>query len=174
MNEQMPIATARARNKRRRFNAVDAVLILIILLVVSVCISVFLPTSLLDLFGGSSVNLEYMVEIPNVPTELAEKLETGGYTLIDAEGETALGTVELVDATTPYTVLTYNEAAGAAVLTEYPGRCNVQITVLAKANYRPGSGYTVNGYRIAVGEMMSVRCADFTGNGSCISVMQRG
>jgi hypothetical protein len=93
---------------------------------------------------------------------------------IDAEGETALGTVELVDATTPYTVLTYNEAAGAAVLTEYPGRCNVQITVSAKANYRPGSGYTVNGYRIAVGEMMSVRCADFTGNGSCISVMQRG
>ena len=172
MNEQTMTTAPRPAGKRRRFNGVDAILILIILLVAAVLIGIFAPTSILNFFEGTEVNLEYTIEIQNVPTELAEGLSSGGYSLIDADGRYVLGNVVLVDAGTPYKVLSYNEDTGNALLTEYPGRCNVQITVSAKAIYTEGSGYTVNGRRIAVGEEIAVRCAGITGIGSCISMTQ--
>ena len=160
------------RTRRRRgFNFIDAVLVLIILLLVAILITAFAPFSSIVLSRGDEVTLEYTVEVRNVSGDIADQISTrGGYPLLDASTQYSLGDVALVDTATPYTVLTYNNATASAELTEYPDRYNVQITVSAPAIYRAGVGYTVNGYRIAVGKEIAVRCAEFTGTGYCISM----
>ena len=47
------------------------------------------------------------------------------------------------------------------------GRKNITVTVEAEAVYSEGSGYTVDGYRIAVGKEMNLRFPDYTAIGCC-------
>ena len=53
---------------------------------------------------------------------------------------------------------------------EVEGLKNIVVTVTAKAIYTDGSGYSVNGDRIAVGNSYNISFPDFSGSAYCIEV----
>ncbi len=163
---------SKSGKKTRKFNFIDAVLIIIILLVGAAVVNVFSPFSWLsNLRSDSTREIQYTVELSGVDGEYIDAIKEND-TVVDSVSKYTLGTVKAVDYNTQYTVLEYDEVNQAGVLAAYPNKYNVLVTMTATASYKEGEGYSVNNYRIAVGEKLALRFPDFTGEGYCISISQ--
>lgn len=157
------------KRKPSRFNLIDALLILIAVLLILALVYVFAPFSKIrDLSSKQTKSIQYMVEILNVEESFIDKISVND-TVIDSVSKNALGTVTVVDYNTKYSELQYVNQQ--ATLVEYPDRYNVVVTVTATADYVEGSGYSVNGTRIAVGEPLAVRFPGFVGEGYCVGLV---
>lgn len=157
---------ARAERTKRSFNFVDVLLILFVIAVIFVAVNIVAPMAFVSkLTSDSTRTIEYTVELEGVDKALAEKIKEND-TVVDAVSKNALGTVSSVDSNTEYSV--FDERTG--VLVYYEDRVNVLITVTASASYNKGEGYAVGERRIAVGEKLSLRFPDFSGEGYCIGL----
>lgn len=154
----------------RRFNIIDVLIIVAVILLGAVVVNIVVPTGLWgDLFGGSTEEIQYTVELIGVDRAYVDNFAEGD-TVVDAVSKFALGTVTAVDNNSHYRVLSYNEKLGESTYITYQDKYNVLITVSVAAEYEEGVGYTVGGRRIAVGENMSLRFPGFAGEGYCVSV----
>lgn len=180
MNNANSGSTSSVKKKKfsGRFNFIDFILIVIVLLVIATVIYVFAPFSRLrDMTSSQSVTVQYTVEILGVEEAFIEKIKENDF-VIDSVSKSGMGTVVAVDYNNKYTELQYvineNTEDGTkkteGVLAEYPGKYNVIITISSKATYEAEKGYSVNGTRIAVGEKMPLRFPDYVGEGYCIGV----
>ena len=71
----------------------------------------------------------------------------------------------------------YNEISGRIEAVAYIDEGNsssvqktILVTITCSAKYSEGLGYTVNGYRIAINQEMSLCFPGYSGSGQCISV----
>lgn len=152
---------------RRRFNIIDAVLILLIALVVVVCTHLLSPIAFFgNLISGKTYTLEYTVEISGVSEEYVEMVKENDVAM-DSISKKTLGKVIAVDCDTQYSELQYDEQNGVGVLATYPDRYNMLITISAECTYEEGVGYQVNDQRIAVGEKLSLRLPEYLCEGYC-------
>ncbi len=157
-------------SRRYRFNFIDLLIILTVLLLVAIGISLFSPVSWIDKISKKDeVRIQYTVEFLGVDESLIEMIKEESLA-VDSVSKNSLGRVRAVDASTPYSVLSYDEVNDAGVLSAYPDKYNVLVTIEADAKYESAEGYTINDLRIAVGEKMSLRFPDYAGEGFCISV----
>ncbi len=162
-------------DRKRSINAVDIVLILMLLSFVVIFVFLFAPNPGLDRDGDQNVRLEYTVEISGISKEMAAKINVGDQ-VFDEVDRYVIGSVTNteIDDCVEYV---YNEASGRIEAIAYTDegnssavRKNVLVTITANAKYTEGSGYTVNGYRIAVNREMSLCFPGYSGKGQCISV----
>lgn len=162
---------ATADAKGRKFNFIDVLIILIILLVAAVVINIFAPALLSGKFssGGVTKRIQYTVEFTGVDGEYIEMIKEGN-TVVDSVSKYSLGSVAAVDFDTRYSELEYDEQNKAGVLSVYPDKYNLLVTVTVDAEYEDGKGFSVNDYRIAVGEKMALRFPDYVGEGYCVGL----
>ena len=159
-----------AVKKKRSFNFIDVILILIAVVVVLTAINIISPMSFLnDLRSDSQHTIQYTVEITGVDEAYIEKIKENDV-VVDANSKYSLGSVTAVDYNTQYSELEYDEDSGAGVMAVYPEKYNVLITITAQGSYSEGSGYSVNDHRIAIGEKMTLRFPNYVGEGYCISL----
>ncbi len=161
------------RVKGGKFNVIDFLLIVVVLLIIGALIYVFLPSSAIkSITADKKVDIDYAIEIIGVDEEFITNIKQND-TVLDSVSKNALGTVTAVDYSIQYTELKYNEENtenNVGVLSPVMGKYNIIITISATADYEEGSGYSVNGTRIAVGEKIYLRFPNYLGEGYCISV----
>lgn len=169
--------------KRHKFNFIDFILILLAVLLVLTAINIISPMSVLDkLKSNDTHTIYYTVELLGVDEEYIGKIAEKD-NVVDSVSKHSLGSVITVDYNTPHRVLEYNEEKNEGKLATYPskykdkkdaGKIDVLITITARASYKAGEGYAVNGHRIAVGEKMSLRFPNYVGEGYCIGFSDEG
>ncbi len=172
MNENINVTPQKKRRASRhgKFNLIDFLLILLILLLVAALVYVFLPSSLFRGFGASSgKNIQYSIEILGVDEQFLDDIKEKN-AVTDAVSKNAIGTVTAVDYNTQYTILRYDQDTSAAVLSPVDGKYNVIVTISATADFDAGEGYSVGGTRIAVGEKINARFPGYACESYCISI----
>ena len=160
------------RKKQGRFNLVDFLIVLIILLLLASVVYLFSPISFVRrLMAEESKNIYYTVEFQGVDEEFINKISEN-QTVVHSVSKNTMGSVTAVDYNTKYTELQLveNEGEVAGVLAEHPNRYNVVVTIYSGADYVEGTGYSVGGQRIAVGEKIALRFPDYAGEGYCIGL----
>lgn len=166
------------KDKKNGFNVVDMVLILLILAFVVIIVYWFAPSSMFRFDNGQDVTLEYTVELPAVPKDMATQIAVGD-NVFDNVGQYALGSVSNVEID-DHVEYIYREESGRIEAVSYSEEGNdngalknILVTVTATGSYSEKKGYFVNGCRIAVNKDMNLRFPGFTGKGQCISVTVR-
>ena len=170
-------SAVKSKKTKRKFNIIDFLILIIIIAVVGVCIyAVVSWSNIKSLWSTSTVELQYTVEFRGVDKEFVDKIKVGD-TVTDAVSKNQLGVVNKVDNQEPYTVLDYKvstdpdakEEKISSELVQEPNKFNVTVYISASAEYESGIGYTINGRRIAVGEMIEMRFPEFSSVGYCIA-----
>lgn len=178
MNNSSNGNAAVKKKRSGRFNFIDFLLIIIAILIILTVIYVFAPFSWIKkLTSDQTRNIQYTVEISGVDEAFIDKIKENDV-VVDSVSKNNMGTVVAVDSNNKYTELQYivveNTESGSStiegVLSEYPGKYNLIITIYATADYNEGEGYYMNGSRIAVGEKMYLRFPDYVGEGYCIGL----
>ncbi len=159
--------------KKRRFNFVDFLLILLILALIGGAIYLFSSGALLRQFRSQQTGtISYTVEIIGVEEDYLDLIAKGD-AVGNAVTKSSLGMVESVDYSIKQTELGYQETEDGSyegVLNEYPDRYNILVTITVEGDYVPDDGYYIDGTRIAVGEALSLRFPNFVCEGHCISL----
>lgn len=162
-------------DKKKPFNFVDIVLILMILTFAVIMVFFFAPNANLNWGSGQNVQLEYTVEISGISKEMAAKISIGDQ-VFDGENNYVIGSVTNteIDDCVEYV---YNEESGRIEAVAYTDegdsasvRKTMLVTITANAKYTEENGYTVNGYRVSVNQSMSLCFPGYVGDGQCISV----
>ena len=167
-----PVSLDTSKKKKRngRFNLIDFILVVILLLVVAILIQVFSPISLIkDLTTSQTKEIQYTVEFLAVDEEFIDRIHAEDLA-INSVSKNNMGTVIAVDYTTKYTELQYVEGSNIGEPKEFPDKYNVVVTISSTANYVKEKGYSVNGTRIAVGEKLSLRFPNYIAQGYCIGM----
>ncbi len=172
MNENNNVAVHNKKRtlKRRNFNVIDFLLVLLILVLVATLVYVFLPMSVLRGLGSKTGrDIQYSIEISCVDEDFLDDIKEND-TVIDSVTKNTIGTVTAVDYGLPYTELEYDQENSVGVLSPITGKYNVIVTISANAEFESGEGYLVSGTRIAVGEKLNVRFPGYVCEAYCISV----
>ncbi len=165
--------SARARgSKSGRFNFVDLLIILALLLFIAIVVNIFLPSSFLNSFKENTEReIQYTVEFSYVDQDFVDKIKENDL-VIDSVSKYSLGNVITVDYNQNYRELYYDTLQKAGRLLTYEDKYNVIVTVTVVARYDEGEGYTVGDRRIAVGEKLSLRFPDYAAEGYCIGLSE--
>ena len=158
------------KTKIGRFNLIDFLLIVVILLIIAAMVYVFLPGSVISkLTADKTVKIDYAIEIIGVDEAFIDNIEENDVVL-DAISKNQLGTVTAIDYNIQTTELKYNESENIGVLSQVEKKRNVIVFISAEGEYEEGKGYTINGTRIAVGEKINARFPDYVCEAYCISI----
>ncbi len=157
--------TSRKQNssgKHFRFNFIDAILLIIIIAAIALMFYIFSSD---NSFGTvDTVTLEYRVLITGIRDEFKDHVQIGDK-VIDSVGLFEIGEVYDVKYSS-YMFPLEDNSGGNVVLTEYPEHCDMEIYIRAEASLEAGM-YYINGYKIAVGTLVSLRTPNFTEQGYC-------
>lgn len=156
------------KKKRGTFNAIDA---LIILLIIGVVVIFIVSRVSLAEEPGEKTKFEYTVTIRCVDKDFVNRISTGER-VYDSSSKNFLGTVSSVQNDIPYTFYEYDEAEGAIVSRTYPDKYNVNITISSKAQFVDGVGYSVGGCRVAVGQELALRFPGYVAKAYCTSMRE--
>ena len=161
--------------KKKGFNFIDFVIILIVLAIIGGTVYLFSPISFLKKASSAiEGTLDYTIEIRNVDITFIDNIKENDI-VIDSVTKKQLGTVSTVDHNTKYAELNYQSAdreqgKDEGFMMEYPNRYNIIVTITSSADYIVGEGYTVNNCRIAVGKKLYLRFSDYVCEGYCVYV----
>ena len=154
--------------KKGRFNAVDLLLILLVLLIIGSLLLVFDPFSWISKSDSEEVTLRYTVEIKNVSNDLKNNISSGDKVLNAATGYD-MGTVVAIETQSSFEWV-YNEGDDYMSKKYMTDKSDLIVTVDVKAVYEKDMGYMVDAKQIAVGVLTNLRFPNFTGSGYCISI----
>lgn len=156
-------------NKRKlRFNAVDAILILIIAAVVFALLYIFVFSE--DKHQTSETELKtirYTVLVQNLDSHYDDYIHQG-QTVTDAIEKKSIGTVTGVQISPMYKT-TFDYENGRETEARVEGKINAKITIEAKAD-ETDRAFSVSGCTIRVGEQYSLMLPDFYCVGFCIDI----
>ena len=109
MTERRKDSAAWSKQKGRRFNFVDLLIILAIILFLAIVVNIFLPTSFMSSFGENTEReIQYTVELSYVDEDFVDKIKEND-AVIDSVSKYSLGEVIMVDYNNHYTELEYDE-----------------------------------------------------------------
>ena len=186
MNNNINNSTPKMKKSKRKFNIIDVLVVILIVAVISVAIyAVYAWSDIKSLWSKNVVELTYVVEFRNVDKEFVDNIESSvGTTVIDSVSKNSIGKVDSIESIKKYSVLDYEEKAEEknddttttvsynGVIAEYPDRYNITVYIKdTAAEYQQDIGYTINGRRIAVGEIISVRFPEFSADAYCIGMV---
>lgn len=149
---------------KRKFNIVDFLVLVLIAAIIGLAVyAVVYWTNIKSLWATDTMDdFQYAVELRGVDQEFIDKIKNGD-TVIDGVSKNQLGTVDRVDKIEKHT--TFDNGA----LVEHPDKFNITVYISTPAEYEEGVGYTVNGRRIAVGEIIEMRFPNFASVAYCVA-----
>ena len=159
---------AKENAKRRfRFNFIDALLLIVIIAVAALLVYIFTSD---DGFGTvDTVTIEYQVLISGIRDEFKDLVQIGDK-VIDSVGLFEIG--EITDVKySQYMYAVNDEVNGVTVMTEYPEHSEMEVHIRAEASVEDGL-YYINGYKIAVGTLVSMRTPNFVEQGYCTVITE--
>lgn len=151
-----------------KLNFIDIILIVIILAAVILLAYIFM-SGRIESFGDSTVQIEYEVTITGIRDEFRGFVNVGDK-VIDAVKLMAIGEIVNVEYTDTVNILT-SLTTGEIKYSIYPEHLDMKMTIRAEAIVSNGL-YTINGYHIAVGELVSIRVPNFTESGYCTTLRE--
>ncbi|MBQ8248580.1 MAG: DUF4330 family protein [Clostridia bacterium] len=150
--------------KKRKFNAIDAVILLVI--VAAVGVAVFLFSSEEVEMPMKKVKLEYVVEIKALSDDIAAEFNIGDK-MVDSVQKYNLGEIIAVE----YDNAVYygkDIVNGKSTAYDYPDHQKVTLTMLADATLDSNGRYLIDGgYDISTGTTVYIRLPGFNGIGYC-------
>lgn len=151
-------------SKKRKFNAVDAAIIIVIIAIVGVA-AFLLSTGKIGK-TTDTVMLEYSVEIRQIHDDFVDNFKVGDQ-MVDSVQKYNIGKVIAVDYENAVYVGT-DLSTGTLTAYDYPDHSTVTLTVLAEAIIGDNGRYIIDGgYDLSVGTPVYVRLPDFNGMGFC-------
>ena len=173
MNNNASNSGNTAAKKKRKFNFIDFLIVLLVVALIAVAIYATSPWSHIQrLWGADEVVIDYIVEIRGVDEQFISLIE-GGDAAINSVTKGNMGVVTDVERDTKTTSLHYtvDENGGVhGVLHEYPDKYDITVHIEATAEYKTDVGYTVDGCRVAVGEELFFRFPRFSCSGYCVAI----
>ncbi len=157
---------------KRKFNFIDFLIVLVLIAVIGSLIYAFSPwTNIEKLWANNQTELTYFVEIKDVSPEYIDMIKNGD-TVISSVTKNSLGTVEEVTNIENAYVYDYvlEDGKMTCVILENPKKYNITLKITALADYNEGIGYSVNGCRVAIGEMLDLRLPTYTCSGYCTQI----
>ena len=158
-------------SKGSKFNILDLIIVVGILFIITALVVMTFPRFSDKAKLGKKVMVSYTLVFEAVGEDAFDKISIGD-PLTDLKDGKALGKVSETPKIEPYYTYIMGTTPEGETVSEkkedHLGRSNITITVEAEAVYSEGSGYTVNGYRIAVGKEMNVRFPNYTNTGTCV------
>ena len=174
-NNNIPQTSAvTQKKKKRKFNFIDFLIVLMIVAIISVVVYALSPWSQIKkLWTSEEVTLQYAVEFKDVDASFIDLIKNG-HEAINSVNKSSLGKVNRIAAPEISTVLDYQldaeKGVAQGILVEKDNKYNLTVYITATAKYEPNVGYTVNGSRIAVGEELFFRFPEFSCSGYCIAI----
>lgn len=156
-------------NKRKlRFNAVDAILLLLIAVVIFAVLYIFVfSESSNQTTQNNYKTIRYTVYVQNLDERFENMIKTGQQ-VTDGVEKKSIGTIVGVQSA-PTVVTTFDYISEKQVEETLDGKINVKITIEAQA-LDTETAYTVDGCVIRVGEQYSIMLPDFYCSGYCIDL----
>lgn len=169
-NQSLGGEVAVKRSGAKKFNFIDVLIILAIILLVAIVASIIAPTSLFGAFSTNSTEtIQYTVEFSGVDMAFVNNIADND-NVVDAVSKFSLGSVAAIDNNSNYRALQYNESTGTGSFAVYKDKYDLLVTITVDAEYKEGEGYFVNDRRIAVGEKLSLRFPNYIGEGYCVGI----
>ena len=153
--------------RKRKFNFVDALILLVILAVLAVLFYVFVWSEKNTLGASQKVHITYVVEINGIETDFKDTIKTG-MEVVESSKKMAVGTVTAVD-TQQYTYLGTDILNDSIVLNPVDDLITQYVTIEADATLS-GITYSIDGYPIFVGTLVYMQFPDMVCSGYCISL----
>lgn len=156
--------------RKLRFNAIDALIILVIAAAVFVLLYVFVFSGR-GTQNAAEVNyttINYVVEIQNLDEHLAEAVKKG-QPVEDAVERKKIGTVSGVQPV-KYEKITFDSQNGVEIAAAVGGKITLKITIEAQA-VESDRAFTVDGCEIRVGQQYSLILPDLYGFGYCTEII---
>lgn len=151
-----------------KFNFIDIILIIIILAAV-ILLSYIFMSGRIESFGKNTVTVEYQVSITRIRDEFRGFVNVGDK-VVDSVKLMSIGEiidVQYADAITIISELNVTELRYPTI----PEHLDMTLTIRAEAVIENGL-YMINGYHIAVGEVVSIRVPNFTESGYCTTIKE--
>ena len=160
--------------RKRRFNFVDAIIIIVALVLIAALVFIFAfdgMSAISAIFGkGETVTIYYAVEFSRVKDDVWDNVELKeGDEVIDSVRNYTIGKV--VDQQVIKSEVITGDDDGNAVICEYPGYKTVILFIAAEAQ-KGNYGYVIDGYELQVGKMVDASAPEFTGSGYCVALME--
>jgi len=156
--------------RKLRFNAIDALIILVIAAAVFVLLYVFV-------FSGrgtqtaaevTTTTIHYVVELQNMDEHLQDAVKKGQL-VEDAVERKKIGTVSGIQAV-PFEKITFDYVNGRETTSSVEGKVTLKITIEAQA-VETDRAFTVDGCEIRVGQQYSLILPDLYGYGYCTELI---
>ena len=171
MNNKLNNMDDKSQKSKHKFNIVDFLIILLVVAIIGTSIYTIVSWSdIKALWSTSSKKFQYVVELRGVDAEFINNIKKNDV-VIDAVSKNQLGNVQNI-VSEDYSFLNYKNDNGdtiGAMVTDTTKR-NLTIYITATAEYEKDVGYTVNGRRIAVGEILELRFPQLASSAYCISI----
>ncbi len=156
-------------NKKHKFNAIDAAIIIVIAAIIGAAIFLFSTGNVVE--PVKTTNIEYVIELRTVRNEFKDNFEVGQQ-VVDSVAKYHLGRIvsySAIDAT-----FSGNDMqTGSLVNGIYPDHSDIRLTVSAEAVPGAYGRYVIDGgYDISVGSTIYVRLPDYTGVGYCTQLWE--
>ena len=156
--------------RKLRFNAIDALIILVIAAVVFVLLYVFV-------FSGrgtqaaaevATTTISYVIELQNIDEHLRDAVKSGQQ-VEDAVERKKIGEVSGTQPI-PFHKVTFDYVNGQETTSAVEGKITLKITIRAQA-VETDRAFTVDGCEIRVGQQYSLMFPDFYGYGYCTEII---
>lgn len=158
------------KEKRKRFNFIDVILLVIILAVISAMVYVgFKAYDNYFLKEASGTSIRYQILVEGVSDEIKYEINKND-TVVDSESLTSIGKV--VSYYVEPSTFVGTDQNGNTVESDHPNKSDILIVVDVKAT-GIGGVYDINGYSVTVGKDISFRIPGLSAEGKCVSLEVR-
>ena len=179
MNNKINKIDEKTKKIKHKFNIVDFLILLLVVTIIGTSIYTIVAWSdIKALWSTSSKGIQYVVELRGVDDDFINNIKKNDM-VIDAVSKNQLGTVQNADSIKPYEILNYEKISKEDGSVSYTGKLaedktkyNITVYISATAEYEKGIGYTVNGRRVAVGEVLELRFPNFASTAYCVSISE--
>lgn len=175
MNNANYGASVTAKKKKKKFNFIDFLIVLLIIAIICVVVYLFSPWAQIEkLWTKDKAELTFFVEIKDVDIEFIDMVKEGD-AVIDAVSKNSLGSIAeapQVEKAFVYDYVLDEHGQMTCVISEQPNKYNITIKINASADFEENVGFTVNGRRIAVGELLDMRLPQYACSGTCVQIYE--
>ncbi len=162
--------SSNSKKKKWRFNIIDFIIVVLILLLIATLIYAFSPISKINqMINTDTVEVLYAVEIRGVDAQFINMIKEGD-SVVNSVNKNSLGSVRSIESVTNSMELGYvRDASQVAqgVLVAVPDKFDITVYISAEADYEAGTGYSIGGCRVAVGEELFLRFPEYACSGYC-------
>lgn len=154
--------------KKGRFNIVDALIVIIVLILIFSALWIFDPFNWFSANEVQDVNLRYVVELKGIDDDVKNNIKIGENVSLSSTNYVVGKVISLK--TQESVAWEYDADKGAMVKKTIEGKNDIYVTIELNCTYENGVGYMINGQQIAVGTSMNFRFANFASVGTCVSM----